>query len=718
MKRNIMLSILIFTASFAVCFSQLVPKWEIGAASFTHNEYRYDGYQFNKIAGTSENDIIVLGQSYNAENGYFPAIWRFKNKADEREILYTDTTKQDKGPDIATHEFRSIAKPAHNYIIAVGDSNKYQGEFKVEGKFGEAWQEFYFRTGFMLISTDGGESWNKTTLDSNTKLNEVRMLDNDYGVILEEGWENYYNQRELINNDTLLITKDGWKTYEQIKLPETIEYPDDIFILSKDTLAILCWDADTKRTFIIFSYDGGKNWEDEFYFDETVRIQDIEFIGNKAYAVGWYEPSLLSDTVTNPYVDISVQFPYIAYSENRGRSWRKLESFPVEINDIIKDYGHRLYSVDFCDSINGIVSGFSDSANPYVFKTTDGGESWEREYLPFSYHNQALLMNIYFPRKNYALVFNQSRYVYKYEGDKLLAMPKFYKFSNVPIENLKLRWASIEGAKNYRIKIDSTRKWFSESTGIKTYPEPDFESPIIDTTIADTSVLFEKLMYESRIVAFVKAIGESRESYWRRYIFVTNTRENYLYQPKFVFPKSVTIIRESRAEFKWRAVKPATKYYLTIENKANREVIFRDTLSAVDTSVVVIGFEPNTGYMARLEATRGNESSGDLAFFITATELPVRERKEYEPITSLRIYPNPTYSSINLSVNLKSRSKIEIDLINSWGSKIDRIFGGYQTDGCHTFRHAPEPDLPSGTYWIRATIDGEKQVAKPVVILK
>ncbi len=85
----------------------------------------------------------------------------------------------------------------------------------------------------------------------------------------------------------------------------------------------------------------------------------------------------------------------------------------------------------------------------------------------------------------------------------------------------------------------------------------------------------------------------------------------------------------------------------------------------------------------------------------------------------LKIYPNPSYSN-SRGVKFKNAndSYIQIDINNKLGVTIDKIYSGYRVAGEHTLQYTPETSLASGTYWITMTINGEKRIAKPLVILR
>lgn len=86
---------------------------------------------------------------------------------------------------------------------------------------------------------------------------------------------------------------------------------------------------------------------------------------------------------------------------------------------------------------------------------------------------------------------------------------------------------------------------------------------------------------------------------------------------------------------------------------------------------------------------------------------------------SFLIYPNPiVHNKINIYINYKSNSYIKIDLINSLGILIDKLYSNYFVAGSNTLQYTPKPNLPNGTYWLRMTINNEEIIVKPVMIAR
>ncbi len=86
---------------------------------------------------------------------------------------------------------------------------------------------------------------------------------------------------------------------------------------------------------------------------------------------------------------------------------------------------------------------------------------------------------------------------------------------------------------------------------------------------------------------------------------------------------------------------------------------------------------------------------------------------------NLIIYPNPIKDNkVNFKIDLKNNSDLKVDLINSLGIIVGKSFTDYLISGSHSIQYTPDANLPSGTYWLRMTINNKEMIVKPVVVLK
>ncbi len=111
---------------------------------------------------------------------------------------------------------------------------------------------------------------------------------------------------------------------------------------------------------------------------------------------------------------------------------------------------------------------------------------------------------------------------------------------------------------------------------------------------------------------------------------------------------------------------------------------------------------------------------GGVAVFNEGGVVSVEEPAFTPNSDEINCCPNPLRGGETLTLNyrLSANSEITVDLINNLGVLVGEVYSGYETGGSHTLRYTPDLSLPSGTYWLRATIGGEKRLAEPVVILK
>ena len=87
---------------------------------------------------------------------------------------------------------------------------------------------------------------------------------------------------------------------------------------------------------------------------------------------------------------------------------------------------------------------------------------------------------------------------------------------------------------------------------------------------------------------------------------------------------------------------------------------------------------------------------------------------------SFKIYPNPITNdkTFNININLKQNANVSIYLYNSLGIIAGNNYSKYLNGGFHTIRYAPDANLPSGTYWLRMTINNKETIVNPVVIMR
>lgn len=172
---------------------------------------------------------------------------------------------------------------------------------------------------------------------------------------------------------TIMFTSDGGDSWEYTKLEnETIR---DIFFINETTGFIACGGdiLSSSNGAIYKTTDGGHTWESKIFFPWSytgttfplTMFHKISFIDDN---IGWASGT--------SYLDINNDRAGILYkTTDSGETWSPLYTFNYgEIN-----YSETIFDFVFeSESIGYIIA--SDTLTPpsSIFKTTDGGVSWNR----------------------------------------------------------------------------------------------------------------------------------------------------------------------------------------------------------------------------------------------------------------------------------------------------------------------------------------------------
>jgi photosystem II stability/assembly factor-like uncharacterized protein len=179
----------------------------------------------------------------------------------------------------------------------------------------------------LFKSTDGGNNWSKQEFGIKNKLNSVFFVDEN------NGW--------LTCGSIILFTKDGGITWDTTSIP--LDNYGSIFFVTDNLGCVTSFSGNIYRT-----TNGGETWnlvESNFLH----YYQDIFFLDNLR---GWV-------------VGSAWQFNSAFLSTNDGGlTWTE----HTEPENFLG-----LNSVIFMDSLNGFITG----SEKYLFRTSNGGETWE-----------------------------------------------------------------------------------------------------------------------------------------------------------------------------------------------------------------------------------------------------------------------------------------------------------------------------------------------------
>ncbi len=269
----------------------------------------------------------------------------------------------------------------------------------------------------IIYTQDGGKSWSTSTMDRmRGSISGIHLYDqttgfavgNDSlitGIILqskEDGtaWElcskgtrNDLNSVFAIDSQTcfaagfggiMLKTIDGGKNWEEQRV-RTDSAITGMYFVNRDTGWAVGWHG-----YIIKTIDGGENWFQQ-NSNTTAPLYRVYFVNSHiGYAVGdsgavvrtfdggttwqpkytqnWDRHSGLCFPTASTGFITPMWGGRIFHTRDSGTTWDTLIASP--------EFGHKFLSIDFADSLTGYALS-KQSYYTYIFKTTDGGESWD-----------------------------------------------------------------------------------------------------------------------------------------------------------------------------------------------------------------------------------------------------------------------------------------------------------------------------------------------------
>lgn len=246
--------------------------------------------------------------------------------------------------------------------------------------------------GFLLKTTDGGTSWERSVYNFEHVLYDIKIGSN--GEVVLAGGKDQFTENE---SNAVFISEDQGDTWRMISDGAGPLYWTSLdensgnwivagesgatstFALSNDTLysdlytgsdiaEITFGDSDhgvfvtggREQARIFATSDGGDTWEERLKLNGRIGFNSVDFAGDDyVWAVG-----------TNYFTGDSRWVVY--YSTDKGLNWNNLElDFPVH------EQLEYVQKVQFTDLQNGFIK-----VEDALLKTTDAGASWEKASEP------------------------------------------------------------------------------------------------------------------------------------------------------------------------------------------------------------------------------------------------------------------------------------------------------------------------------------------------
>jgi|GEM_PF-3383190 len=693
MKERIILNIyfilIFFLCGISVTLSQITNQWEMvnrnekwkGSTSLYSSDEK-------TLSAINENDFIkcsTISYSYldsiDGSTKWFKGknIEHITNKGKDLYEIYKISDKTD------MYSWNSVDYPGENVIVIVGDSN-------YNHMIGNRTVRLYFN--LLILSRDGGKTWETTIGDSNQYFKDVSMYDSSFGLILHVFTGNEANRNPIPRDDSLWLTEDCWKTIKKIPLPNDSAYYSKVFCFSKEKYALLSRNNKTNQEYILFTHNGGKSWEKSENIGQNCDIRQVVFVGNSAYAIGY------------GYLVPELKYPVLYRSKDNGYSWQEVKN--IYNRDF---YSNSSYNcLDFFDELNGIV-GIQDGR---ICRTSDGCETWSTEYTPDDNGKRNSLLQVYYPYKDFTIGTTGTEIV-KSETNQCLAIPKFERIVDKtyrPTNNVTINWYEVEGAESYQIKIKK-----ADYNGY----DPDstsFIKPMIDTILTMNSLILNKLFENMYYDGWIRAIGDNLTSNWSSQEYIFATFIDSLYCPDLIYPIPNSLNNPTNITVQWNKVPQANKYFINI--LYDYQTLWDFANDYTDTAITFTELLPNRVYYIQLSAASDSERTPYYTYmFVTGNTTDVNISK-FTVDYYLKVYPNPSNlsNSFNINYNFQNTINIQIELVNNIGIKVADIFTGFKEAGEHTIQFSPDASFPSGVYWVRMILNGTEQVEKPVVIMQ
>jgi photosystem II stability/assembly factor-like uncharacterized protein len=219
-------------------------------------------------------------------------------------------------------------------------------------------------TATVLLTTDGGDTWNPQISPLVETLNGVDFIDENLGWAVGVG-------------GLIVHTTDGGAHWTRQAVATSDEFRDVVFADPNQGWAVTTrpihydWSGnpDNWEAAIWHTANGGAAWSMQNTPADASILQAVEFVSDK---VGWAVGVKYIGDDPNGYPQHRA---VIYHTSNGGTNWAEQPYGGVELQV-------SLTTIDFLDTQHGWAAGFPTSSivtGGFVFHTSDGGLTWERQ---------------------------------------------------------------------------------------------------------------------------------------------------------------------------------------------------------------------------------------------------------------------------------------------------------------------------------------------------
>ncbi len=654
-----MLKTLLYLVTLTVlgtpAFSQRSGVWDIVPYPGTQN---FGTGQQTLISAANSADIATIT---DATSGTFQHEVRVSH--DSGSTWQTLLTER-----IGSIRWWAIHHPLPSTYLVVGDS------MQDLGKFGENRAYKFF--GLFYFSNNNGLLWKKTVLDSNTIVYSGFMQNELEGALIVGYPGNVYDSAANQPQDSLLVTTDGWQTWTTRGLPPGGKGCWQLVGLGKQSYLTYSFNPQT----CYVTTDDGAHWD----------VRAVMF-GN--YGVNHI-------TAITPEHLVAV-----------GGRWKAnvVHTFMYESFDQAKTWTVRLdtalgttsgfSSVSFSeDKLHGVAMGSS------ILRTEDGGVTWQFDDLPFELGLYPFpARGVYCASSDFALAVMTQDQLLRFNGETTLRAPKlhYHEPGPLPLGPTEIAWTPIKGATAYRLQVAG------KPLNQNTYDSTVYRTPLFDTLVSDTVVLFNAEVAYFAYYVRVEAVNDTEHSTWsqKAALFYTVSAPGKKLPPKIVSPakgehlsNSVTLV--------WTPVEGATSYEVKLWLEYAVPLV--DTV-VTSTSITLTDLRAPYLYAVQIRALGEEDSTdwsnGDFYFYMDVpADVPVSREVEFA------MFPNPAQNELHVRCPLlETNSKIII--FDIMGNRLSVPHRKEASEVVFDLR-----SVPSGVYTL--VIEGNDRIVRRLSVVR
>jgi photosystem II stability/assembly factor-like uncharacterized protein len=570
------------------------------------------------------------------------------------------------------YKFLGGAHPTRDRMVVIADSSSYANNVEVH-------------LGHIYASSDAGATWARLMRQSDGRFTSLSMIDGRIGII--------GLFVPSTPNDSILETSDGGVTWRSHALPTGVRNPSDVHAFGAGFWSVRAADVSNDSVYHYRTVDTGRTWSRR---PLPPGIKSFHFIDSStSWAVGVVSPPRGS---TDPARDL------ILRSTDAGASWQTMLDTALE-----STWG--LYDIDFADQSNGLATGGMGK----IYRTTDGGVTWVREYAPEERaYEYLMLYEVEYAAIDEALARSTDWSVIAYRGARTLVAPRILE----PVTNLSPRpleativWSAVQGATAYDLQIGDT-VYEHNTVNHRYFDEPYLERfGLTDTTLDVT--LGEHRQYIIR----VRARNESQVGDWSPRVRVRTVGDApRVASPTIIEPADGAIDQPLALDVRWTSVDVAVGYDFTLALEPSFIVTHTHEEQQDGTTMHLAGLYPNTRYYVRVRA-RDRDGVTSPYSVITFLTDDVSTAPDHSVIAfSATVQPNTASDRTTLRLELAHAGTIGIRIIDAAGAEVLQRPEASLDAGSHLIT-LDVATLPIGRYFVLLESSGG-DLSLPLLIVR